>query len=250
MNNLNYMKTSPSTKYEIGQDKLTYFPEWSVKDDKTLYNKVYKLAHSNYDSSKFTKSGNYSISDNGIAKGLDTTASVTPDYTIDTSKTWEVKFDFTVTDNSTSGYISNYTSNSILDFYHTSSASQITISGTGVSYTLNFGLTNGVTYTLYFGYDGTNYYIKLLRQSDNTLIINHSATGNTPSKDHLILFQSSGVSPNFCTVDLKTLAISSNGVTSFTGNKTAVDTLKGAAYTTQGSPTISNEGDVSGIYHQ
>ena len=70
MKNLNKMKIAPDMQYEIGQDKVGYFPEWSVKDDATLYEKVNKLAHSTFDLSKFTKNGSPTITDNGIASGF------------------------------------------------------------------------------------------------------------------------------------------------------------------------------------
>lgn len=63
-------KLALSNMFPIGYDEL---------DDKNGYKQIWNMAHSTYDSSKFTISGTPAITDNGIASGLTTTNKITCD---------------------------------------------------------------------------------------------------------------------------------------------------------------------------
>lgn len=256
MENINKIQIVPDEVYEIGADKAPVIPEWSVKDDATLYEKVNKLAHSTFDRSKFTVVGSPNITEDGIASGFSGSNQVYKQLNISTDKPITFKG---------KGIVGETTGvRRIFDTNATRTTSNTVLQ----SLVFDIG-----TKKVYFDCYKNNVFTRILNQSldfNTGSIVEYEVTIGLTTQSYKITVD--GVTSNFTTnvtlttqeitnyyassptqyywqgsIDLKQFSITVDGVEVFNGNKTGIDTVKPDNYTVVGNPTISEEGIASGF---
>ena len=270
MENINKMQIVPDEVYEIGADKAPVIPEWSVKDDTTLWQKVNKLAHSTFDLSKFTAQGVATITNSGVATfSTSNTANIQLPYLLKPeNKTWEIYIHFKTGSswNTDDGlFVSQAGSPQATtpialrgkDKFELRGALSDGTYGTRlVGYTLALNTEywckasyDGSAYRLYHSNDNGKTYIEdnhldsatPFENSDSSTTYPYSYLGTGRALSNAQQFNGEIYLPDF--------KIIVNGVPVFSGNKTGVDTIKPDDYTPEGSiaSTITADGIASGF---
>ena len=223
-------------------------------NDEEGYGRVKELKESKFDLSKFTVVGSPTITDDGIASGFSDSNNIRITSAFD----GEVfQYEFTakigsITEEVTQGLCQG------LDDSGTYS-SNLLIADTNklwlVAYTEDSIYTNVGSYLVS---ENTEYSIKAIYSKtkveyyiNNTLIA--SKTGNFKVPTSMILGKA-GIRTFQGSIDLKSFSITVDGKEVFSGNPTALDTIKANNYTVTGSPTITDDGmfkaNVAGDYIQ
>ncbi len=257
MKNLRFMKITPDMQYEIGQDKVSYFPAWDVKDDETLLNKVKQLAHSTFDLSKFTKVGSPIISD-GIVSGFSDSNYLKGATTFNLSGAkWKITVGVILHSTPFSGYESLWHAygtgtsyfNSLGCVIGTNGKLVLSISdGTVRSHSTANAIEIDKLYITSIEFTGASYIFKVNDTVIGTYAISTEVEGSTNDKTlWLGAYRVAGNAFSDGAIDLKTVEVEINGVSVFSGNKTGIDTIKPDDYTVVGTPTISADGVASGF---
>ena len=253
MENINKIQIVPDEVYEIGADKAPVIPEWSVKDDSTLYEKVRKLAHSTFDASKFTVVGSPSITSDGVASGF-SSSNYIESNTLDLSGKFSIKGVFNYSNSSQTntffasnqkGFFVGVADGKIL-LLASSDSSSWNIASTSNGYSSQT-LPINTDYVIEFGFNGSKYYVNVdgvewVSITSSTAIYNIST-----SKIDIGWWSLSTSAYLTGSIDLKQFSITVDGVEVFSGNKTGIDTIKPDDYTIVGTPTISADGILSNI---
>ena len=246
------MKIAPDMQYEIGQDKVGYFPEWSVKDDATLWQKVNKLAHSTYvgdqpsdasplDPKKFTYPAGHrpNITDDGIISNITTSNYVytAVTFSFSTADNWDVEFDYTFNSNggnvqrfisgrSSAGFILDSQTGNYCYLYLKSQGSS-TYDIASAKHT-GFKFTAGTKYHIRYSFTGSSYELYIDGNKINDATVDSTTKiGNAA----LNLFTGGDFAPAAGEQNLKSLVVRINGVEVFSGNKTGIDTIKPSKFT-------------------
>ena len=224
---------------------------------------VTSYAHSTFDVNKFTVVGSPTITSEGIASGFSTANYLTTSMQLSAlaGKSWRIEDTFTV-----AGNLIDYTLNLSEDLQE---FGNITVSNNGLYFSYyigdltdyNFGvinltqIPNGIykyflefdkttsLYTLgYSNLDGSNIHTTyFLPGAANKELF----TINTRPNQHIMIGNRLDYVAALPT-DLKQLVIKADGALIFSGNKTGIDTIKPDDYTVVGSPTISDDGVLTG----
>ena len=251
MKNLNKMKIAGDMQFEIGQDKVSHFPTWEVKDDKTLCKKVEELKHSTFDKSKFTVVGSPTITDDGVVSGFSGSNFIRVPIAMQNAWKIQMKSTFTnISDVLSPLFVMNDFNRIIL-----SNKGNIVIFASEDNATakqLNFNkiaLSINKDYLLTFEFDGVSTYtftakdLNTNTEYKQSLILNskfyNSATNWAIGSDTSRYVRGS--------IDLKHFSITVDGKEVFSGNKTGLDVIKPDDYEVVGSPTITDDGVVSGF---
>ena len=232
---------------------------------------VKNYAHSTFDKSKFTKQGSLNITSDGLASGFNGGNYIKTNTSIPVDKDFVLRFEYTVTANFLTKYNSNQqyviggTYNSENDvvpilFEHTNSANKIVRfilvlnnSGSNQTETLNssqFNIALGDVIRAELSRKNGTYTAKYYK--NGVQIGNNVAslsTNNLVFESNLIIgqYKSNWANQAFAgSTDLKQFSITVDGVEVFSGNKTGVDTVKADDYTKVGSPTITDDGILTG----
>lgn len=244
MENINKIQIVPDEVYEIGADKAPVIPEWSVKDDETLWQKVNKLAHSTFDRSKFTVVGSPNITNDGIASGFSSSNKIS--FSISQNSFNTIDFYFK-NPNGTKMVLCSETAKV---FIRKSWPTQYRITARKAS--------GDIVYDQVFNIPETavNIHVKIEQNKMSLYADGVESTSGSYSADfsQMVLQQTWFVGSNqegnegfTGSIDLKQLSIIVDGVPVFSGNKTGIDTIKPDDYTVVGSPTISADGVASGF---
>ena len=258
MNNIRFMEIAPNQKHELRMDAQSHFETFEVKNDATLRKKVFDLAHSTFDLSKFTVVGSPNITDDGIASGFSNSNTIqTPFPSSVTNFTAELNFKFN--DTSTVSF-SNYCIHAstspfmifinVLDGKYSNIEARFTNSNISAQYSFGniVGSSHFLTERIYFEYRLLNNVLSCrVRFGETGDWINfpttHTITDAIQTKTYSKLI---GYSSRF-NCDLKQFSIKVNGVEFFSGNKTGIDVIKPDNYTVVGTPAISADGVASGF---
>ena len=248
MQNLNKIKIAPDSIYEIGQDKVGYFPGWSVKDDATLYEKVYKLAHSTFDPSKFTVVGSPNITDDGIASGFSSNTKIQTIEFNPINKPWEITIAFKAdTVPSVNAYylLTQYQNNITLRIVQGLFEARVHAGSWDTDTVLdyNYVINANANYKVTIGYSTTGYYVKLFNLDTNSIVDSYSNTNTgviydgSTNKLTLGNHNTAGNMPfSIGSIDLKQFSITVDGVEVYkawqpqalkywTGTKTEYDAI-------------------------
>lgn len=241
-------------------DTQNMYTTGTVSNDTRGYNQLVEMAHSTFDKSKVTITGNPIITDDGIMSGF---AAYNANYVtlLDDFSISGNNFEMTI-GGTFNGLPTGNGNFSLFQIYEKNTDARIIV------YQLK---SNGY---LQFGtYDGTNaLYSNAIAPSDLTgdfqiklrwnignnvsadLIQNNTVVG-TMSKDFSYKFTNNariregyGLDGVFHgTLDLKQTQISLDKIPGYSCNKTGLDVVKPDDYTVVGSPTITDDGVVSGL---
>lgn len=220
---------------------------------------VIKYAHSTFDLSKFTVTGNPTITDDGIltyANSSNAQGLIIPTNLIG-KKPFVLKFRATRgTFTNGNWFLGNSNANSIFTGWaHTSSIIKDLVvrvynDNTSTGSILSFGIvtiTEGKTFDTILSWDGSAYTLKMIDANDRTVYKDTTVESSLPINTNiqrLVELNSFNVG---ITYDLKQFSITVDGVEVFSGNKTGIDTIKPDDYTVVGTPTISDDGVASGF---
>ena len=224
-------------------------------NDEEGYRRVKELKESDFDLSKFTVVGSPLISEDGIASGFDNSNYLHTNALTTLNTAFKVKCRFTYSQTSTSNQViwvissSSYSQNGTRVRFTNNGylAFQTMVSGVGDSINSSQPLQIGETYdceawqnsdgSLHCRYKtvNSNTWIKITSKA-STLVnfsVNTTALG----------IATHNTSENFLgSIDLKHFSITVDGKEVFSGNPTALDTIKANNYMVQGSPTITDDG--------
>lgn len=207
---------------------------------------VTAYAHSTFDSTKFTKVGSPTVTDDGIAIDLGGTNHVTLNDTsgLDFTEPWEISFSVNFSKYNSINICMSFNSNGSCGFRTSPIANTESCKMEMWSYSSNTSGTNlwggtletyqylaaGIEYDFKFTYDGINKYRTYFKKAtDKDFVLYKEATSNTTftaSND----IKLGGVLSNNGTYNLKNICITVNGVPVFSGNQTGSD-----SYTINGS---------------
>ncbi len=236
----------------------------SVSSDADVYADIQKYAHSTFDKSKFEVVGTPTITDDGIASGFGTIGNIltvqnTGNLNINTAKSFRIVNKIYTKNAMTSwGYWMHFENKSHQNFsfginkglYEVNWFDTVLNKQASIQYSFTEEqVPDGTEIYSDVEYDGTT--VKLLLYLNGKLISNKSLEttleainpttldiGNY-SLTYNNLFQGS--------IDLKSVAIWVDGVPVFSGNKTGIDIIKPDDYEVVGTPTITDDGIVSGF---
>ena len=247
-----------------------YFPELKISNEDTILNNLEREKRSTFDKSKFTITGNPTITDDGVARGFGSGNYLNTGYLLDTTKPWviysgKVKFNNATTLQTI--WCSSYKNDASSD----NNPMQIALNAQGklrllLSSVNNYGATtpdianaivgnnifttntdyyfklefNGNKYTLSYSVDGANYITDITVNSPSTIASGYVFIG-------LRLFVGKTDNPMLGSIDLSQFSITVDGKEVFSGNKTGIDTIKADNYDVVGSPVISDDGVASGF---
>ena len=225
----------------------------AVLSEEKLFKQISERKRSTFDLSKFTVVGSPTITDDGIASGFSNGNYLTIPYDWAENVTnFKITGKFKV-ENSVQG------SNSILGYVTDGYSMGLSFNSTSINW---FAIkTSSEDVNLYQGYSITpdidysyelqlnnNLYTFRLFDDTGSAVVNLSKSTNSPfsiASNYLRLGASGNYNPlDFMTgsIDLKQFSITVDGKEVFSGNPTALDTIKANNYTVQGSPTITDDG--------
>ena len=269
--NLAKQYASSVDKESINISKM--YTTGAVSTDTQGYNQLVEMKRSTFDKSKFTITGNPTITDNGVARGFGSGNYLNTGYLLDTTKPWviysgKVKFNNATTLQTI--WCSSYKNDASSD----NNPMQIALNAQGklrllLSSVNNYGATtpdianaivgnnifttntnyyfklefNGNKYTLSYSVDGANYIIDITVNSPSTIASGYVFIG-------LRLFVGKTDNPILGSIDLSQFSITVDGKEVFSGNKTDIDTIKADNYDVVGSPVISDDGVASGFSNE
>ncbi len=268
------MKIASDMQYELGQDKVNYFPEFDVKDDKTLLGKLKNIAHSTFDSSKFTVMGNPVITNDGVASGFDSTSSINTGFKLSNlyNKPWTIKtrtiykqtdgaaYHFGTTLNSASNgkqwfAKGNFGINNDAQNIYFTGQTEGGNEGYKIAHIFDEGFfKDGDIIDLILSFDLTTYTLKYAVNNGNVITLG-TWTPETGDKNligintnNTIWINCIGADGNQyqsnMSSDLSHFSIIIDGIPVFNGNKTGIDIIKPDNYTVVGNPVISEDGIV------
>lgn len=243
----------------IGNNKLHalkgYLENGTLYSDTTLFNDVYKYAHSTFDLSKFTVVGSPIITADGIANGfLDNNYVKTSTINLGSSFVLRIKVKFP---SSGTGTILSGHAAYLFNLQYRADYSKALISiGDGNTWAvcqdkeLLSTFDSNLPTLLEIKYTNGNYIISSSTDDGNTWTID--ATVASASQVITGLIFNIGVSRVFSSpfggsIDLKQFSITVDGYPVFSGNKTGTDTIIPNNYTVTGTPTISANYMASGF---
>ena len=222
-------------------------------NDEEGYGRIKELKESDFDLSKFTVVGSPTITDDGIASGFSDSNNIRITGAFD----GEVfQYEFTAKIGSITEGVTQGLCQGLDD---SGTYSNLLIADTDklwlVAYTEDSVYTNVGSYVVS---ENTEYSIKAIYSKtkveyyiNNTLIA--SKTGNFKVPTSMTLGKA-GIRTFQGSTDLKSFSITVDGKEVFSGNPTALDTIKANNYTVTGSPTITDDGmfkaNVAGDYIQ
>ena len=205
-------------------------------------------AHSTFDLSKFEVVGSPTISADGIASGFSGSNYIKGTVSID----WSKPFIFKIACTTPKSIFANFTSLTGIDLVAPvirlvdTKWSLRTIDGT-VTDTENIEFDKKYWLKLI----GTNSGITFLKSTDGinyvTIGTTSANSNTTPSIPYFGIYRTTDARAWEGSIDLKSIHIFGDGQPVFSGNKTAIDTIKAPDYTVVGSPTISADGIASGF---
>lgn len=224
-----------------------------------IYDYWQAQAHSTFDLSKFTVVGSPTITNNGVASGFSSSNYINYPYQ-SLSDNFEIIFpafkvnDVTTSNNflfctSSHGLRVQLSQSKIRTLYFTASDTYPVLNGTTI-------LQNNIEYLykVVRDFNGTNYTVTAFLSSDNgatwtqqSQITTTNPLFNDVEKGYLGGNPNMGIQTFTGSIDLKHFKITVDGVPVFSGNKTAIDTIKAPDYTVVGSPTISEDGKANGF---
>ena len=210
-------------------------------NDEEGYGRIKELKESDFDLSKFTVVGSPTITDDGIASGFSDSNNIRITGAFD----GEVfQYEFTAKIGSITEGVTQGLCQGLDD---SGTYSNLLIADTDklwlVAYTEDSVYTNVGSYVVS---ENTEYSIKAIYSKtkveyyiNNTLIA--SKTGNFKVPTSMTLGKA-GIRTFQGSTDLKSFSITVDGKEVFSGNPTALDTIKANNYTVTGSPTITDDG--------
>ena len=226
-------------------------------NDEEGYGRVKELKESDFDLSKFTVVGSLTITDDGVASGFSSSnyIKIPYDWAKDVTN-FKITGKFKV-ENAVQGtnYILGYVTKDYsmgLSFNSTSiNWFAIKTSSENVNLYKEYSITPNIDYSYELQLNNNLYTFRLFDDTGSA-VVNLSKSTSSPfsiTSNYLRLGVSGNYNPsNFMTgsIDLKSLSITVEGKEVFSGNPTALDTIKANNYMVQGSPTITDDG----IYQQ
>ena len=211
-------------------------------NDEEGYGRVKELKESDFDLSKFTVVGSPTITDDGIASGFSKVNYLKCPTSFDFSKNFSIECLFTTGDDITTEQhlwetivgrgINIQVKNNKFVLAVGDGTNWISVSSSNSNATTNTSYKTKVIHTL------TDYKLYINEVEE----INIPTITTIPTQDLYICRSGSFVG----SIDLKQFSITVDGKEVFSGNPTALDTIKANNYTVTGSPTITDDG----IYQQ
>ena len=220
-----------------------------------IYDYWLKQAHSTFGSSKFTVVGSPTISDDGIASGFSNSNYLSKTISLDSSTAFDLVFKFKTPETIT-------TPNQVIGSSSEYPVISYRIDATRIVF-CEFSISSATRH--YAGSsialkENTDYYGKIsygksavkFYYSENGIDFNILTTFNNIPDFNGIYDFAIGIGralgnvacafPFQGSIDLKNFSITVDGKKIFSGNKTAIDTIKAPNYTVVGSPNISEDG--------
>ena len=216
---------------------------------------VTNYAHSTFDLSKFTVVGSPIITDDGIASGFTTNASIRVPNVI-TDKPFIIK-GVVHLGNVEQENIIGCSGQDWVKFIGTEFNNAIVNLGKDeneniIKLPINNGFVKNKSYVYELSWDGITYNFSTTRLDTNeTKYATPVVAGasqllkNAPALSLGINYSHPDSVPLKGSIDLKQFSITVDGVEVFSGNKTGIDTIKPDNYTVVGTPTISADGVLS-----
>ena len=217
-------------------------------NDEEGYGRVKELKESKFDLSKFTVVGSPVISEDGVASGFSRSNYIKCQVQYPT-KPFNIRFKFKCPTNNAvvcqfgSAYARNTflkTSDHGFNWWIWNNNSE----EFNMYVQVNSFVING-EYEIYAGWDGQVYFLKIYK--DGTLLNSTTQSSSVQpllSSDNSFYIANGNGFREFTdgSIDLKQFSITVDGKEVFSGNPTALDTIKANNYTITGSPTITNDG--------
>lgn len=228
-----------------------YSDEGEVLTDAEGLADVKDCAHSTFDLSKFSVTGTPTIIDGVVTSPTNSNYLYTTLSAGTLYNDLEINFNYVF---KASGYICQHQNigNSYM-IYNSTTATELTLiysnqGGTTktVAVTINnFSFTAGVEYNVNIHVSGQSVRYKVTNLSNGTTKYADGSLENsyyvpTGFTKYFVLY-------NVQSANYKKAYINIDGRPYFSGNKTGIDTIKPADYTVEGSPTITDDGIVSGF---
>ena len=259
MKNLNKMKIAGDMQFEIGQDKVSHFPDLSVKDDVTLHKKLSDMKHSTFDLSKFTVVGTPNITDDGVASGFSSSnylkLPTNLGSLIHNANTWKTFAKFTYNTNTDWATLFSCNGHKGISIGFVPSQTNrlyVALSSDGTNEDIAdnqplsiSGLVPNEIYTSILTFTGTTYTLEVY--NSNNEIVDSKKQITSSNKVVANDYYTIGGRYAFGSIDLKHFSITVDGKEVFSGNKTGLDVIKPDNYTVVGSPVISDDGVASGF---
>ena len=237
-----------------------YFPELKISNEDTILNNLEREKRSTFDKSKFTITGNPTITDDGVARGFGSGNYINaniPNFTASSNLTMilpKVKSsDVSASYNNLSEW--GAANNGIKTIFYFNN-NQMTLgfyNGATQVFIYRPSITNNTYYQPKFVWDGSQLKTYLKTGDSNFELVNTSSlTGSLSfTDDHAYIgcnraTQQPAIN---CSIDLKPISITVDGKEVFNGNETGIDIIKADNYEVVGSPVISDDGVVSGFNH-
>ena len=253
---------SLSNLSEAGEDRLNVskmYETGAVSNDTKGFKELLKRAHSTFDKSKFTIKGSPIITDDGIASNF-----TNSNYaeTIPVSKislnTFMITCDFkwigdqgTIFSSARSGSteygIALIINVNKLAFYSSSNGTEWNVVNFKIGST---PLVSKNIYKVSVIFTGTQYICMLLNKNTGALTTEFTIDSTDKVFAGLNMISFGGNSywkPLNGSIDLKSIAIWSDGIPVFNGNKTGLYVAKSDNYEVVGSPTITDDGILSDL---
>ena len=253
----NGANVSLSNLNTLGNSKLHalkgYLDEGELLTDIEGLADVKYYAHSTFDSTKFTKVGSPTITDDGIASGLSTSNYLTKAnaVTILSGGEFRIDYKFSCSQSSSIQYIFNLYNSQQNDIFmrrvNSSNAFYCSVFSGGTQVFAKTITDDSGNYEGYLEYKNGAYTWKL---NNNAETVTANPLSNLAYSLSIGARLSTGTATEPLTngsIDLKYISIHASGAPVFSGNKTGIDTIKPDNYTVVGSPTISADGIASGF---
>ena len=224
-------------------------------NDEEGYGRVKELKESDFDLSKFTVVGSPLISEDGIANGFSASDYITLPISLSEANSWQI----ILKNNSlySNGYLLG--GNILNTIAYIKGAFYISSNGTSWDVASNVGTVTDIPANslIQLEFTGSKYISKYSTDNGLNWNITGELNSNVKITDKLdtlyvgVIVE--GEHAN-CSIDLKSFSITVDGKEVFSGNPTALDTIKANNYTVTGSPTITDDGmfkaNVAGDYIQ
>lgn len=221
----------------------------AVSSDADVYADIQKYAHSTFDLSKFKVVGSPNITDDGVASGFSNANYISNNISIAPENSLLVVGRFLAA-------TSAGRDQCIFEFSNDDRSIRfnlnVNMAGTGISSYINSNLV--ITVNNIFNVGTWNDFKIIINNSNYQLYINKNLIGEYSVNVSSLQFGDkctigyaggTGQLVYMGSIDLKSIAIWTDGVPVFSGNKTGLDVIKPDNYEVVGTPTITDDGVMS-----
>ena len=242
------------TTADLSSDSIAVFANTltgGVTETSVSYADVLNASHSTFDLSKFTVVGSPTITSDGVTSGFTNYTDFIAAYTINSLPTG---LDITMKVRTPSQVLNvSQTVFAVKDDIDTNILFYVTMPSGSNLFACGYRKADG-TYNNTFFATATDTEYNIIAQKNggnikftinNTVVVDQSDLNTSSNISYICFGSQNGTNTWQGNIDLKECSYSIDGVPTFSGNKTGIDTIKPDDYTVVGTPTISADGVAS-----